>query len=340
MKQIKHRPSSIKTGAMFLAATAVLAFSSQGAFAQSNDFFSSTQSTDLRATAASPAAPGFDPCRGGTAGGGSGNSASSCTGAGANKPLLDPSNLGDSVSNTAGLFARLGPGAVTDNMFGIIEHPANPLQCGGAGAIAGGNALNCGDGKVDETSQGQVIPQVGAILSSFMATNTPIDVDSGPASGTGSGAHMHSRVENGFVWNPTTTNNVAIPVNLVGLPATIATAPTAKTCDAAATNGPNGTSTVCGQFFMIQDTALSDTTNQLVHLAASWNTKVDNTNSGNLLGGPVLTWESHIVQSEFTGGGTFDQTLQGSFTYNGTPPGTGVNPPPFPPTQYPNGQSF
>lgn len=328
MKQIKCQPSSIKTGAMFLAATAILAFSAQGVFAQSNDFFSSTQSADLRASAATPEAPGFDPCRGGTAGAGG----SSCTGAGANKPLLDPINLGDTATNTAGLFAKLGPGAVTDNMFGVVERPANPQQCTTGGGTFGSNLLNCGEGKWDPSFQGQTIPPLGgaggAILTSAMATNTPIDMDSG----AGTAAHMHSRVENGFVWNPT-ASDVPVPVNLVGL-TPIATTPAAQNCTGVTAG--SGAARVCGQFFMNQDTALSATTSSVVNLSASWNTRADTTTDGAMLGAPVVAWESHIVQSEFIGGGTFDQTLQGSFTYNGS----ATSPATFPSVQYPNGESF
>jgi hypothetical protein len=238
------------------------------------------------------------------------------------------------------MFAKLGPGAVTDNMFGIVERPTgSALQDCNPGAsitlvgssIFGSNLLNCGDAKYDPTLQGQSIPPTGgaggSVLTSAMATNTPIDMDSG----AGTAAHHHSRMENGFVWNPTAAS-VDMPVTLAGLP-TIATAPAAPPC--AGVTAGSGRARVCGQFFMTEETALSASTSVTVSQSTSWNTQVDTAVDGTMIGNPVIAWESRIVQSEFIGGGTFDQTLQGQFTYN-APSNIAV----FPSTQYPNGQSF
>ena len=229
---------------------------------------------------------------------------------------MDPSILGNSATNTAGLFTILGPGAVTDNMFGIVVHPTQPGRCSAGagidatnGTITAGDGLNCGDGKYDPTTQGQTIPDVGANLTQAMATNVSIDMRSCAAptpdevSCAGDPSQHHSRMEIGFVWHPTGAA-VAIPINLTGLP-TIATAPAAQNCAA----GAGGNSKVCGQFFMDETTALGSSTSMTVSQSASWNTSNDPT--GGMLGAPVVSWESHIVQSEFVGGGTFDQTLQG-----------------------------
>jgi hypothetical protein len=308
---------------MLFMAIIVLAFLPQGAFAQSKDFFSNTQSDNQRATATAQTAPGFDPCRGGTT-----VNSTTCTGAPGGLALLDPSHLGNSATQTAGLFGKLGPGAVTDNMFGIIEHPADPLACGAesAGLLAGGvGSLNCGDGKFDPATQGQSIPTAGANLATAMATNTPIDMNSTTTAGDPS-LH-HSQMENAFVWNPDTANSKALPVNLANMP-TIVSAPSASSC--AAATAPN--IRVCGQFSLNETTALGPTTTIIVSQSAAWSTQ--NNAAGTIQGNPVVSWESRIQQSEFVGGGNFNQVISGSFAYD-----TGLT---FTQaaTQYPNGESF
>ncbi|MBI3803364.1 MAG: hypothetical protein HY282_06335 [Nitrospirae bacterium] len=309
MNTIHH--TSTKKIALLVAAIGILALSCQAAFAQSNDFFSNTQSTDLRAAAGTPTAPGFDPCRGGTT-----INSTTCSGATAgSEPLLDAVNL-------TTLFPKLGPGAVTDNMFGKVERPTGAfiLQCN-SGASFGADRLNCGDGKWDPSLEGQTLPTAGTNLTSAMAVNTPIDMDSG----SGTAAHHHSQMESGFVWNPT-NGAITVPVNTANMP-NIVGAPTADSCAAGSTANPR----VCGQDSLIETTAFDASTEVVVSLATSWSTTNDA--AGTMGGNPTVSWRSHIVQGEFVGGGTFDQTLQGSFVYNGTNPS-------FNATQYPNGESF
>lgn len=317
---------SIKKITLFFLGIGILALSVQGAYAQALDFFSNTQSLDLRSSG-SNGAPGFNPCAGGV-----NPTSTSCTGApGGSEPLLDALNLGNSGTNTAGLFERTGPGAVTDNMFGIVERPASPLTCGtqGAGVLDGGvGSLNCGDGKFDPSTQNQTIPTSGTNLTGAMAVNTPIDMTSCGAGTTmgacANNASLHrSQVEDAFVWNPT-GSTVNLPVNTANMP-TIIAAPAAKTCAAGSTANP----AVCGQASMIETTALGTTTTVVVSLATDWATT--NSAAGVMGTAPTVNWESKIVQSEMIGGGTFDQTLSGSFLYNGGS---------FTATAYPNGQSF
>lgn len=316
----------IKKIALFVLGIGILAFSVQGAYAQALDFFSNTQSLDQRSSG-SDGKPGFNPCAGGTT-----VNSTTCTGAPAgSKPLLDEINLGNSGTNTAGLFEKTGPGAITDNMFGIIERPASPLVCGaqGAGVLAGGvGSLNCGDGKFDPATQNQTIPTSGTNLTGAMAVNTPQDMTSCGAGSTMAAcandpALLRSQIEDAFVWNPT-GSTVTLPVNTANMP-TIIAAPTAKTCAAGSAANP----TVCGQSSLIETTALGTTTTVVVSLAVDWATT--NNASGTMGTAPTVNWESKIVQSEMIGGGTFDQTLSGSFIYNGSA---------FPATQYPSGQSF
>lgn len=317
---------SIKKMAQFVLSIGILAFSVQGVRAQSNDFFSNTQSLDLRSSG-SNGAPGFNPCAGGV-----NPTSTSCTGAPAgSEPLLDPINLGNGT--TAGLFEKTGPGAVTDNMFGIVERPANPLTCSGQGAglLSGTGTLNCGHGKFDPSTQGQTIPTSGTLLTGVMAVNTPIDMTSCGAGSTmlacANNASLHrSQVEDAFVWHPIVNgSSETLPVNTANMP-TIIAAPAAKTCLAPTVVG---TIRVCGQASMTETTALGTATTVVVSLATDWATTNDT--AGTMGTAPTINWESKIVQSEMIGGGTFDQTLSGSFIYNGTS---------FPLTQYPNGQSF
>ncbi|WDT75808.1 MAG: hypothetical protein MPW16_00905 [Candidatus Manganitrophus sp.] len=55
---------SIKKITLFFLGIGILALSVQGAYAQALDFFSNTQSLDLRSSG-SDGAPGFNPCAGG-----------------------------------------------------------------------------------------------------------------------------------------------------------------------------------------------------------------------------------------------------------------------------------
>lgn len=316
---------SIKKITLFVMGIGILAFSVQGAYAQSLDFFSSTQSLDQRSSGTN-GAPGFNPCTGDAA-----PTSTSCAPTNGDIPLLHTNNLGNSGTNTAGLFERTGPGAITDNMFGIVERPTNPLVCGGlgAGVLAGGvGSLNCGDGKFDPSTQNQTLPTSGTNLTGAMAVNSPIDMTSCGAGSTmavcaNDPALHRSQVEDAFVWNPT-GSTVALPVNTANMP-TIIAAPAAKTCAAGSALNP----AVCGQSSMIETTALGTTTTVVVSLAADWATT--NNASGVMGTAPTVNWESRIVQSEMIGGGTFDQTLSGSFLYN-----AGA----FTATAYPNGQSF
>ena len=307
MKQITHQSGFTRGAVMLLAAIAILAFSFQGAYAQSLDFFSNTQSLDQRSNA-SDGKPGFNPCGNGVVAA-DGLSCAGSTGA----HLLSPTNITT--------FIKLGPGAVTDNMFGIVSGadasvtPRPTTQCGVVtnASLAG---LNCGDLRFDPATQGQTIPTAGTNLTGVMATNEPMDMDSG----TGAARHR-SQFENGFVWNPTTTAQL-LPVNPANMPFT----PTANTC--------TGTSAtviaVCGQQSMIETTALSGTQNSVVSQLTSFNTTNDA--AGVMLANPTITWRSSIVQGDVVGtGGAFTQTLQGSFIYN-----VGL----FVAVQYPTGQSF
>lgn len=139
----------MKIRLFILMALFLFAFSEQAAYAQSNDFFSSTQSANSRFKSFAGAldncagCPGFNPCNGITNGG------ASCDGNGLlRETTLGPVNPdGTQYMNQVGLvgpqqtiitknadgtllavkasplFPSTGPGALTDNMFGAVADP-------------------------------------------------------------------------------------------------------------------------------------------------------------------------------------------------------------------------
>lgn len=200
------------------------------AFAQSKDFFSNIQGTNLRASS-SVANPGFEPCVGATTNGGATcdgtgllsqtkvtggsvaakfaptpsecNTALTITPGNVGSPLCDGGTGGGSGKGALAAFPKLGPGAVTDNMLGIISgtdsgaDPAvttddrNTTRCGLTGNSAGVlptglGGLNCGNLRFDPTSQAQSIPTFGQDttsrgtnnqLTSLMTADTPQKAD-------------------------------------------------------------------------------------------------------------------------------------------------------------------
>ena len=204
----------MKLRLLFFIAVALFAFSEQASYAQTNDFFSSTTGSNNRfKNNPDPAAAatncltcsGWNPCNGITSTGGS-----SCDGNG----LLRQSTLGpvngdgtqylDQVGfvgprldiktknsdnsiltvKATPLFGSLGPGAVTDNMFGAIADPTQtdvligttqfgkgpraPNKCGNTNLTDGSfdptmdtgvrSGLNCGYLRYDPTTQGLTLP--------------------------------------------------------------------------------------------------------------------------------------------------------------------------------------
>src|SRR3569832_68622 len=130
------------------------------------DFNISTQLTDLRSNG-SNGNPGFNPCVGGarqTDGscGGTVSSPTSMDFNGVANALLDKDNLGDGTN--VGNFAKAGPGAITDNMFGRVsgaDLSATPIDNTSCGKVTSGATLaglNCGDLRFDAATQGQLIP--------------------------------------------------------------------------------------------------------------------------------------------------------------------------------------
>ena len=169
---------------VFYLAMAMLLFLSIGesvSYAQTNDFFSSTSTSNARfkntgdLSAGSTdclSCPGFNPCNGSTLGG------SSCNGNGLLRPTIVVSGVvtqvgtvGDQacISLCSGdpkfrimaspFFSTTGPGAVTDNMLGAVSDPtqtalevaAGTIPFGRGSRVPGQCGNTLGDGTFDPT---------------------------------------------------------------------------------------------------------------------------------------------------------------------------------------------
>jgi len=321
-----------------LLGTAILIFSLGPVHAQApgQDFLTNVTQTELRPLNATDGLPGFNPC--GTGGNVAGDGLS-CVDAVAGTPaddngLLSGTNvlgIKDVLGNdTPGLFVKLGPGAVTDNMFGNVLKPVDPAKCGGDGSsistlvdsVSPANtvALNCGNVRFDPATQGQLIPDRGNLLTSVMSSNATVDVF-----GVGASTDHTSKMQNAFVWNPTTGS-----VNL----------PTGQACAA-----KDGDARVCS-FQSLDDVTTLGTVGKTasVSLITSWTTgQTETITAAGVVSSlmtdaqPTITWSSIIKQAEMGGtGGDFEITTSGSFKYNVPISGTDF----FPMTQHPTGLSF
>ncbi len=271
------------------------------------DFNLNTVQTDLRARAGTPDNPGFDPCRDGTR-----DAGGQCTGAATG--LLRPSNL-------TSAFPALGPGAVTDNMFGRVgDVSANPTQCAAnanPGDAFNANSLNCGNTRLTPTNQGQTLPT--APLSGATAINTltgtgftantnlfgdfcangATDCDPDGAGGPllqTTAAHTGFDMINNFTWTPTSASA-----------ATVVLVQQVKQVTALTT--PVGTLGVPGNGDQL---LLINTNNGLGNTSTASSSSVDGT-----FANPTISWTQTISDPDMSGVGVpFTQTISGSFVYN------------------------
>ncbi|HIE65145.1 MAG: hypothetical protein ABGX83_11145 [Nitrospira sp.] len=313
-------------------AVALLIVSSPLLHAQApgQDFFTNVIQTELRTVGPGDDLPGFNPC--GTGGAVAGDGLS-CVDAGAagsalNDGLLSGTNvlgIKDALGNdTPGLFVKLGPGAVTDNMFGKVLKPLDPTKCGANGSIGtstldGLGELNCGNVRFEPGTQGQIIPTRGAILTSLMSSTITVDV-SLPGAGVPIDAGHTSKMENTFIWDPL-GGQACGPVGQVSI-CSVQTLDDVTTLDS---NGRESSVSLVTSWVAGQDVSVLSGTVQ---------------NTFSVL--PAVTWSSEIKQAEMGGtGGEFVLTTSGSFNYFlGTatltiPPNQG-----FQATQHPTGGSF
>ncbi len=233
MHKSKSEKRLISSGiAVATLSLAIFSFSVGDVYAQASDFFSNTQSTDKRAgTGAAIAAPGsigatnpgFNPC----SGAGATLTAGECTG------VPDASSLLSSGNLTA-TFQESGPGAITDNMFGLVSGTAlgSDGLAGGVGAAAdtpttncapafgtagfdtsalgGLNGLNCGALRITPVVQGMTIPTfpVTNSLDQELTGSANLNFDSSPATNTHTGFDILNR----FVWIPGTAVGSGTPI--------------------------------------------------------------------------------------------------------------------------------
>lgn len=283
-----------------------------GTDAQAVDFNMNTQLTDLRSDGSNNN-PGFNPCRGGTR-----STAGVCGGAltlnGSAVALLDPDNLQT-------VFPSLGPGAVTDNMFGIVsgqDASGTPIPVSACGKVTNASlaGLNCGDLRFDPASQGQTTLTADAntlvtpVAGLDMNTQFIADFCPGPAGAPtdcSDGAGTPAQVIAGH-----TGFNITNDFNFKRL------------------NGT--TSEIAGSQSMRQVTAVKTTNigtqgtpgtgDQLVVVTSSWATTAGNPSSNNPATSPsnlTVTWTQNISDPDQSGTGTgsFTQNISGSFVYNG-----------------------
>jgi len=268
-----------------------------------------TASTDLRSNGVD-GNPGFNPCLGGT------NTNGVCGGAVNAAALLSSTNLT--------LFSKLGPGAVTDNMFGIVRQPVSPGTCGAQGANAASEAsstkLNCGNVFFNPTNQGQTgLSGVNELATAAapLAWNTSLSSDFCANAGTDCivgtqvvAAHTGFNVVNNFSWDRASTTSA----NVVS----------AQIIEQTTALKATGIGTCCGS-------VNAGTGDQWFKMTSAF-TVVSN-NSDQFTGvQPTITWTMNIEDPDQSGTGTgkFSQSISGAFVRN-----TGT----FTPVQYPNGQS-
>ncbi len=297
-----------------------------GTEAQAVDFNMNTQLTDLRSDGSNNN-PGFNPCRGGTR-----QVNGTCGGAlvldSSALALLDPDNL-------MTVFPSLGPGAVTDNMFGIIsgqDASGTPIPVTACGEVTNASlaGLNCGDLRFNPSTQGQT-----TLTTDANTLVTPVG-----------GLNMNSQFVADFCPGP-----AGAPTDCSdggGTPAQIIAAHTGFNV----TNNFNfkrlggTTSEITGSQSMRQVTAVKTTNigtqaapgtgDQLVEITANWATTPANPSSNNPASNPAsltVTWTQNISDPDQSGTGasSFTQNIAGSFVYNGTADAVSA--------QYPSGKT-
>lgn len=267
-----------------------------------------TQSTDLRSNG-TDGSPGYNPCLGGTR-----DANGLCGGSVNPAALLSPSNLS--------LFSRLGPGAVTDNMFGIIEQPSNPASCGptgGGGSIeVGQNELNCGDILFNPKNQAQenlggknTLTTTAPVnfndsFNADFCANTATDCPDSLLAQIES-AHTGFNLLNNFSWDQTSDSTADV------ISSQTITQVTAVKSTGIGTFGSPGSG---DQFFSIAN-----------------GFSMSSTNSENNVGSPLVAWSLSIEEPDQSGSGLvkWKQSIAGAFVLNDSML--------FPSVQYPSGQS-
>ncbi len=239
--------------------------------AQADDFFTNTQGVDQLSTGsggACPTCPGFNPdllIR---------HSGSDPDGAGPITFSLSITTTAPSLGGTPTIFFnQLGPGAITDNMFGAISDPgSDPAACGTTAGLTG---LNCGDLRFDPTSQGMSIPSdpAGDVLASHISGPNMFSADFAPSTDD----HTGFEIKNRFIWSRTTT---ALTDNDLSVTCTVGT----FTCVGSKQRQHQVTPLVAGAAGTF---AAPGTGEQDFDLTTDWTLT---NSSGNTFTSPTITW--------------------------------------------------
>ncbi|HIE65144.1 MAG TPA: hypothetical protein EYG28_04345 [Nitrospiria bacterium] len=354
MYKIKSKAWHVSSGiAVAVLSLGIIAFSVGDAYAQTSDFFSSTQSTDKRAGLGSAVVapgsvaatnPGFNPCSGGGLLPATRDAGGACLNADGTSLL--------SLTNLTATFQQAGPGAITDNMFGIVsgaDASLTPITTGKCGKLTNAalGGLNCGSLRITPDAQGQVIPSFPAAntLTSIQSGNFDLAFDSNPLLA----GHMGMNLTNRFVWIPNATGSTAA----VG---------TQIAC-AALAGGSGTTPNICSDQRMRQVTQIGagvvgtevapGPADQVVDITTVFQTL--STTDTSIAGLPPAAFNvvmtSTITDPDMTGGGAgFSQTIGFTFIHNElVPDGLGAATQVFACpgtvvgnicTQYPDGQSM
>lgn len=277
--------------------------------AQTNDFFSNTQGIDRLSTGSSgscPRCPGFNPDRlirhSGIDPDGSGPASFSQT-----ISTTAPS-LGGTV--TGPFFNLLGPGAVTDNMFGIISQAgADPAKCGvdttrGEGTPPTGIGLNCGDLRFNRSGQSIIVPDGTAAdgITSLVTGPMVFSGDFSPSTDDHTGINFTRT----FIWSRTTA-----PVQSGGLSVTC-------TLENFACSGSRET--------LRQITPIIPGATGTLASPGPGENRFDQTiewqsikNSGDLFGTPTIQWSFELnssIRETDQLPGMQSSVMSGSFVYN------------------------
>lgn len=216
-------------------------------------------------------------------------------------------------------FNRSGPGAITDNMFGIVSSsdpgPDTVLgtgddvatyKCGRTvGSIANNLAgLNCGDIRFNPTSQGMSIPSGGNSLLPF-TSSFPTEGDFCAAGGTDclSGGvqltdpHMGYLADNVFHWAPC---------------ASASGPPAPPGCTTSSQTERQVVNYISGGSGTLDSPGAGD---QLMHLTTNWQT---NNTSPTTFDNPKIDWTQYVYSpGAYADQGDMEQNDSGTLQYSG-----------------------
>ncbi|HIE65146.1 MAG: hypothetical protein ABGX83_11150 [Nitrospira sp.] len=266
---------------------------------------------------------GFDPCKDGN------NVAGICdltSGA-----LLSTDNVGIS-GGPPGIFSLLGPGAITDNMFGIVS--GNALGSDGTsggtgnaaditttrcapgtgtsgffapltGTVAVLDGLNCGSIRINATQQGQIFPSgtnslgvAGNGSIGKVNSNMSFIADSCAVVCPGDG-HLGLDLTNNFTFMINSSAGVILPTEAT-------TTSFQKVRQVTGVNPAAGIGTLTGP----------GGGDQVFELTTSFTVRSPDTGDGDPLDPLVVTWSQLISDPDQSGtsGAKFEQSLSGTFT--------------------------